>query len=127
MSYCKFGPDSDVYLYSSTHYPDNTPCWALMIDSALEPETLFSRQAALDRLLALRNEGRRVPDAALERLQGEMPKYPGLSMSPMLRPKRSRRTSCAAWGIARPIPHSKMPLRGSFTRWFVSLWICRSH
>lgn len=72
MSYCKFGPDSDVYVYPSTHYPDNMPCWVLMLDAAQEPEILFSRQEIYDRLIALRGEGRRMPDTALERLQQEM-------------------------------------------------------
>lgn len=70
MSYCKFGPDSDVYLYPSTQYPDNTPCWMLLTAAEEQPETLFSRRAVYDRLVALRNEGKRIPDAALERLRG---------------------------------------------------------
>lgn len=72
MSYCRFGPDSDVYVYPSTWYIDNTPCWGLMTTPDQYPETLFSRQVIYDRLIALRNEGRRVPDAALERLRQEM-------------------------------------------------------
>lgn len=72
MSYCKFGPDSDISLYAATQDPDNTPCWVLLTSAEEQPETFLSRQEVYDRLLTLRDEGRRVPDVALDRLQREM-------------------------------------------------------
>lgn len=77
MSYCKFGADSDVYLYSSTQHPDSahikSDVWVLLAGAGeQQPEMLPTPRAAYDRLLSLRSEGKRVPEAALERLQEEM-------------------------------------------------------
>lgn len=73
MSYCRFGSDSDIYLYSST-YRDGSAVWVLMYgrQSGVCTEEITSRKGVYDRLLTLRTQGLVIPDRALDRLQHEM-------------------------------------------------------
>lgn len=66
MSYCRIGPDSDVYLYKSG---DNE--WNCCICPVHMFERYTSINEILKHLLELKKAGHKVPDYAIERLEQE--------------------------------------------------------
>lgn len=66
MSYCRFGDESDVYMY-----PANTnEIWCCACQ--LEPERLLTQEEALEHLEEHRGVGHQVPQHAIERLKREI-------------------------------------------------------
>jgi hypothetical protein len=66
MAYARTGPDSDVYCFYDGR------CWWLHASGTGDGEVLRTREALRDRLLELRDEGLRVPQDALDRLDWEI-------------------------------------------------------
>ena len=74
MSYCRCGDeDSDVYVYASIYGG-----WEVQLSYAIdkpkkgESYSLDTHQETLDKLLQLRSEGYKIPEAPLERLRREI-------------------------------------------------------
>lgn len=68
MAYCRFGADSDVYLYA--HINGGWHCSGCSIDKR-EP-LMKSAQEALDHLRVHVKNGEKVPRHAIRRLQNEI-------------------------------------------------------
>jgi hypothetical protein len=70
MSYCRFGPDSDVYVYASLG--DEWICCACALNEATESWERFATPAEMiAHLKKHKGAGHMVPEYAIERLQGE--------------------------------------------------------
>lgn len=65
MSYCRFGDDSDVYVYATFDGK-----W--IIHSPIPSTSSESRQECLQRMLDLSKAGHKVPQYAINRLQEEI-------------------------------------------------------
>lgn len=69
MSYCRFGDDSDVYLFCGSKYEMHV---SRTSNSAPESYIFDTPDEVLNKLLDLRDEGVKIPDYALKRLQYEV-------------------------------------------------------
>lgn len=80
MSYCRWGADSDVYVYRSriatgTPGAGNRDCWiccACTISEADRDDLVYSREDMIAHLGRHRARGHAVPERALERLRAEL-------------------------------------------------------
>jgi hypothetical protein len=69
MSYCRFGPDSDVYVYSNLDGKVEC-CWCALSETR---ETVpLTREEMLAHLWDHEQAGHKVPDYATLRLRGEI-------------------------------------------------------
>ena len=66
MSYCRFGTESDVYVFMCI--TGALECCACRLDG---PQRFLSTQAMIDHLDAHRAAGHKVPDRAIARLREE--------------------------------------------------------
>jgi hypothetical protein len=76
MSYCRFGPDSDIYLYPSAN-SDGEKVFALNVGRVGLPrdgdhQLLWSEAECIAVLYGLAKEGYKVPDYAFRRLGREL-------------------------------------------------------
>lgn len=82
MSYCRVGPDSDVYVYKSFDPNAERVCWALHISDGVmpiywaSPVTYYSRTALAWALLRLKRAGLKVPPHGVRRLLREAARVP---------------------------------------------------
>lgn len=70
MSYCRYGEDSDVYLI---HCSDGYEC---TVSNGRTGFSVKTPKAALRKLLALRSDGLKVPQSAIDRLECEITEKP---------------------------------------------------
>ena len=66
MSYCRYGEDSDVYLIRCS------AGYECMVSSGRTGFLVRTPKAALRKLLALRSDGLKVPQRAIDRLEREI-------------------------------------------------------
>ena len=73
MAYCRFGDDSDLYMYSSItggyqfHLANDTALGERDVDFAVR-----TAEEALHRLKRMKTQGYKIPDYAIERLAKEI-------------------------------------------------------
>ena len=71
MSYCRFGPNSNVYMFESVEgHWECCGCW--LVSEYGGRTKLQSPQAALDHLLEHRAAGHVVPEYAIDALKEEL-------------------------------------------------------
>lgn len=67
MSYCRFGPNSDVYMYESIY-----GAFQIHVKSKFKDYSCTNRKEALEILNNLSYEGYKIPQEAFDRLKKEI-------------------------------------------------------
>jgi hypothetical protein len=70
MSYCRMGPQSDVYVVATGHPDTNEPVW--WCSGERHDYLAYTRQEMLEHLYQHRADGDKVPDHVIERLKSEI-------------------------------------------------------
>lgn len=71
MAYCRWGKDSDVYMYYGGGYMFHLG-WQVKDETSTSDFSVATAEEALHRLKRIKTQGYKVPDYAIERLEQEI-------------------------------------------------------